>query len=97
MKSVKKDYLRDFSGFISEAYSSRLLDPQRQKLVAALKKLHVAERDLQLIELDYVQSGGSERHKFNELLNDQIDLVKDLEWRVGEAYRQSGIDDIVER
>ena len=97
MAIMKRDYLRDFSGFLSEGYSSKRLSPQKQRLVDELKKLHAVEKNLQLIELDYVQAGDSERDELYVRLKDQIDRVKNLEWNVGQAYRQAGIDDIVER
>ncbi len=82
---MKKDYLRDFSGFLSEAYN----DVPHKNLIDAVEKLHSAQNDLQKAELNYIKSGGDFAAFNSSAINNKLREIMRLEFEVNDYYSKS--------
>ncbi len=93
MKSVKKDYLRDFSGFLSEAYN----DVPHKNLIDAIERLYAAQGDLKRGELEYIKAGGDIEAMNRRAVTGKLREIARLEAEVNDYYAKSGMKPFIER
>jgi hypothetical protein len=82
---MKRDYLRDFSGFISEAYN----DVPHKNLIDAVERLHSAQDELKRAELEYIKSGGDIAAFNSSAINNKLREIARLEFEVNDYYGKS--------
>ena len=91
---MKRDYIRDFSGFLSEGYNPNPT-PAEQELVIAMKNLHAAQLELQKMEMNFVENPAASRYGLRQTIVNQIKKIKKLEDYVTQGYRKAGIQDFL--
>jgi hypothetical protein len=82
---MKRDYLRDFSGFLSEAYN----DVPHKNLIDAVERLYAAQGDLKRAELSYIKAGGDAAAMNSGSINNKLREIARLRAEVNDYYGKS--------